>query len=192
MSAAVPPPSPAPSTLRPPRTFATARLFGRPPRPDDAEAVFTAYASDPEVTRYLSWRAYSRVQPLAVFFQECAAHWEKGAGPFAWLLCLKGTDTPIGSIGITIEGGKVMFGYVLAKKFWHRGFAAEALTPLVDWALMQPTIFRAWAFCDVENTASVRVMEKAGLAREAVMRRWHSCPTLGSEPRDCIICAKVK
>ncbi|MDO8543363.1 MAG: GNAT family protein [Opitutaceae bacterium] len=178
---------------RPPATFATSRLVGRMPRADDAPAVFNSYACDPEVTRYLSWRAYDRVEPLAAFLRECVAHWEKGDGHLAWLLCLKGTDTPIGSIGMTMEGGgKVMFGYVLARKFWRHGFAAEALTHLVDWSLAQPTVYRAWAFCDVENTASVRVMEKAGMVREGILRRWHVCPTLAAEPRDCVCCAKVK
>lgn len=62
----------------------------------------------------------------------------------------------------------------------------------MEWALAQSTIWRAWAFCDVENPGSVRVMEKAGLVRESVLRRWHVCPTLGPEPRDCIIGAKVR
>jgi ribosomal-protein-alanine N-acetyltransferase len=178
---------------RPPATFATARLVGRPPREGDGPAVFAAYANDPEVTRYLSWRAYDRVEPLSAFLRECAAHWENGQGPLAWLLCLRGTDTPIGSIGVTLEGGgKAMFGYVLGKKFWGHGFAAEALTHLVEWSLSRPTIYRAWAFCDAENAASIRVMEKAGMAREGVLRRWHSCPTLGPEPRDCVVCAKVR
>jgi ribosomal-protein-alanine N-acetyltransferase len=178
---------------RPPATFGTARLVGRVPRPDDAAAVFAAYASDPEVTRYLSWRAYDRVEPLTAFLRECVAHWEKGDGHLAWLLCLKGTDTPIGSIGVTLEGGgKAMFGYVLAKKFWGHGFAAESLTFLVDWFLARPTIWRAWAFCDAENVASVRVMEKAGMEREGILRRWHTCPTLSPEPRDCVVCARVK
>jgi [ribosomal protein S5]-alanine N-acetyltransferase len=178
---------------RPPATFATARLSGRVPRADDAPAVFAAYANDPDVTRYLSWRAYDRVEPLAAFLREAVAHWEKGDGHLAWLLCLKGTDTPIGSIGITLEGGgRAMFGYVLGKKFWGCGFAAEALTYLVDWALAQPMIYRAWAYCDVENPASVRVMEKAGMRREGILRRWHVCPTLGPEPRDCTVCAKVR
>jgi [ribosomal protein S5]-alanine N-acetyltransferase len=178
--------------LRPPPTFATARLSARLPRADDAPAIFAAYASDPEVTRYLCWRHYERVEPLAVFLRECIAHWEKGDGHFAWLLCLKGTDTPIGSIGVTLEGGKAMFGYVLAKKFWGHGFTTEALAFLVEWSLAQPAVFRAWAFCDVENLASCRVLEKAGLAREGVLRRWQVCPTLGPEPRDCVVFAKVK
>ncbi len=178
---------------RPPASFATARLVGRMPRLDDAPAIFAAYASDPEVTRYLAWRAYDRVEPLTAFLREALAQWEKGAGHLAWVLCLKGTDMPIGSIGVTLEGnGKVVFGYVLAKKFWGHGFAAEALKFLVDRFLEQPTIWRAWAFCDAENLASVRVMEKAGMVREGLLRRWHTCPTLGPEPRDCIVCAKTK
>ena len=100
---------------RPPAIFVTSRLTARTPRSDDGPAVFAAYANDPEVTKYLSWRAYDRVEPLNAFLRECAAHWEKGDGHLAWLLCLKGTDTPIGSIGIDLEGGgKAMFGYVLA------------------------------------------------------------------------------
>lgn len=178
---------------RPPASYGTARLVARAPRAEDGPAVFAAYASDPEVTRYLSWRAYDRVEPLSAFLGDCAAQWERGDGHFAWLLCLKGTATPIGSIGVTLEpGGKAMFGYVLGKKFWGHGFAAEALTFLVEWALAQPTLWRAWAFCDVENPASVRVMEKAGMVREGVLRRWHVCPTLGPEPRDCIVCARVR
>lgn len=180
---------------RPPPTFGTARLVGRLPRADDAPAVFAAYASDPAVTRYLAWRAYDRVEPLAAFLQEAAANWEKRDTPLplAWLLCLKGTDTPIGSIGVTLEGnGRAMFGYVLAKKFWGYGFSSEALKWLVDWAIVQPSIYRAWAFCDVENPASARVMEKAGMVREGVLRRWHVAPTLGPEPRDCVAYAKVR
>src|SRR5262245_30257381 len=146
------------NVFRPPQSFATARLAARLPYENDAEAVFASYANDPEVTRYLVWPAYTRVAPLAAFLRESAAHWEKGDGPFNWLLCLKGTDVPIGSIGLEPQpGGKVMFGYVFAKKFWGHGFAAEVLTWLVDWSLAQPTIFRAWAFCDAENLASVRV-----------------------------------
>lgn len=178
---------------RPPPTFATARLVGRMPRADDGPAVFTAYASDPDVTRYLSWPPYDRVEPLNAFLRECISNWERKTGHLAWLLCLKGTDTPIGSIGVTLEGGgRAMFGYVLAKRFWGHGFASEALSHLVDWALSRPTIFRAWAYCDVDHPASVRVMEKAGMRREGILRRWHVCPTLGPEPRDCVVCARTR
>jgi len=155
--------------------------------------VFEAYASDPAVTRYLSWPTYTHPEPLAAFLGECAAHWERGHRAYAWLLCLKGAPAPIGSIGVTFEpNGRALFGYVLGQKFWGRGLASEALRHLVDRTLAHPSIWRAWAFCDVENPASARVMEKAGLVREGVLRRWHVAPNLGPEPRDCIVCAKVR
>jgi RimJ/RimL family protein N-acetyltransferase len=179
--------------MRPPATFATARLAARPPRPEDAPTVLAAYAGDPEVTRYLAWKPYERHEPLAAFFRECAAQWETGTGHLPWLLFFKGTNIPIGSIAITLERpGAAMFGYLIAKNYWGRGLATEALKFLTDWSLAQREIFRAWAYCEAGHTASVRVMEKAGLAREAVLRRWQVFPNLGPESRDCVICAKVR
>jgi len=35
-------------------------------------------------------------------------------------------------------------------------------------------------------------MEKAGMSREGILRRWHASPSLGPEPRDCVVCAKVR
>jgi ribosomal-protein-alanine N-acetyltransferase len=178
--------------IRPPAWFETTRLTARPPRADDAPAVFAAYASDPEVTKYLSWKVYADVAALAKFFQEQSEVWKTAKGQFAWLLFLRDTEAPIGSIGFSVKEGKALFGYVLAKKFWGQGLMGEALSWVVDWALSQPEIFRAWAFCDVENPPSVRVMEKAGMRREGILRRWHVCPNLGAELRDCIVCSKTR
>jgi RimJ/RimL family protein N-acetyltransferase len=158
----------------------------------DAPAAFAAYANDPEVTRYLAWRTYAQPEPLADFLRSCTVVWTAGKGHFAWLMCRRGSDEPIGSIGCEFEGGKAMFGYALGRPHWGRGLASEALKTLVDWSLSRPEVYRAWAFCDVENPASARVMEKAGMDREGVLRRWHVCPNIGPEPRDCIVSAKVK
>jgi ribosomal-protein-alanine N-acetyltransferase len=178
--------------VRPPETFATERLRARKPRVSDAPAVFAAYASDPIATRFLSWKAYRELAPLEEFLRERVKDWEQDHQRYGYLLCLRDTDTPIGSIALDLSGGKALFGYVLGRAHWGRGLMAEALGHLVNWSLAQPEIFRAWAFCDVENPASVRVMEKAGMTREGVLRRWHVCPTVGPEPRDCIVCAKAK
>jgi ribosomal-protein-alanine N-acetyltransferase len=81
---------------------------------------------------------------------------------------------------------------VLARPWWGQGLMTEALTEVVGWALSQPSIFRISAVCDVENVASARVMEKCGLFREGVLRRYLVHPSLGSEPRDCFSYARVR
>ncbi len=178
---------------RPPQNFATERLVARPPRLEDAPAVLAAYAGDPEATRYLAWRYYTEVEPLEDFLRGAIRTWETGAGGhYAWMLCLRGTDVPIGSIGVGFDMHGAVVGYVLGRAHWGQGLMTEALRYVAAWALAQPALFRIWAFCDVENLASARVMEKAGLVREGMLRRWHVCPTIGPAPRDCLIYAKVR
>ena len=46
--------------------------------------------------------------------------------------------------------------------------------------------------CDVENKASARVMEKAGLEREGMLRHWIIHPNISCKPRDWLSYAKVR
>ena len=188
------PPGPfIPIMPRPPETFSTERLFARKPRREDAEAIFNAYASDPVATRYLTFPTHTSIEPVADFLQARAEDWDcEDGSKFNYMLCMGGTNTPIGALDVGIQDYKAMFGYALGRAHWGKGYMTEALRYLVDWALAQPEIFRAWAFCDAENPASARVMEKAGMTREGILRHWHIAPNISPEPRDCIICAKVR
>jgi len=178
---------------RPPETFTTERLLARLPRVEDAEAAFATYASDPQVTRFLLWPAYREIEPLREFLRGVIRTWEAGdGGHFAWMLCLRGTGELVGSIGVSLNLHGAGLGYVLGRAYWGRGLMTEAVRYVAAWALAQPAIFRVWAYCDAAHPASARVMEKAGLTREGVLRRWHICPTIGPEPRDCLIYAKVR
>jgi RimJ/RimL family protein N-acetyltransferase len=44
----------------------------------------------------------------------------------------------------------------------------------------------------VENIASARVMEKAGMAREGLLRRYVVHPNISAEPRDAYLYAVVR
>lgn len=81
---------------------------------------------------------------------------------------------------------------MLARRSWGQGCASEVLAELVVHALAHPAIFRAEAFCDMRNVASARVMEKAGMAREAVLRRYFVHPNISPEPSDCFLYAHVR
>jgi RimJ/RimL family protein N-acetyltransferase len=177
--------------LRPPDAFATARLAAAPPRPEEAPEAFAVYAADSEATRFLVWPPYTAAEPLAEFFRQRAAGWERGDGDYPFLLRRRDDGALIGSIGVVVAEPEVSFGYVLGRAYWGQGYATEALRWLVDWALAEPRVRRIWACCAVDHAASARVMQKAGLVREPGRRR-EVLPNLGPEPRDCLVCARTK
>jgi RimJ/RimL family protein N-acetyltransferase len=69
---------------------------------------------------------------------------------------------------------------------------SEAVTAIVAWALARPGIHRVWATCDIENEAPARLLERVGMQREGVRRRWQIHPNLAATPRDCYCYAIVK
>lgn len=177
--------------MRPPETFETERLLLRPPRPSDAPAIFEGYARDAEVVRYLVWRPHEDLLETERFLERCALGRDAGE-EFPWAVTLKAGGELIGMMGLRPRGFKAEVGYVFARRFWGRGFAAEALKPIVEWALAQPEVFRVWALCDVENRASARVLEKVGMTREGLLRRNILHPNASEEPRDSYCYAVVK
>jgi RimJ/RimL family protein N-acetyltransferase len=91
-----------------------------------------------------------------------------------------------------VEAHRMEFGYVLARRWWGQGLMTEVLTEVAAWALRQDGVFRIASVCDVENIGSARVMEKSGLAREGLVRRWLVHPNISDEPRDCLVYAAVR
>jgi RimJ/RimL family protein N-acetyltransferase len=177
--------------MRPPERFETRRLVLRVPRRTDAQDIFDGYATDPEVPRYMTWRPHTSIDMTRAFLEECIAEWAC-EGSFNWAITMRDVDRCIGMVSLRISGPKAELGYALARDNWGQGIMSEAVQALVDWALDQPEIFRVWAVCDVENAASARVMEKVGMAREGILRRWMWHPNMGGEPRDCLCYSKVK
>lgn len=160
-------------------------------RPTDAAAVFESYAADPEVTRWLTFRTLDRVEDAESFCTLMESAWESGQ-VFTYALLEPGDTVPFGTASARVDDFHVAFGYAMARNRWGRGHATSALTVLVEAALAQPGIFRAWAYCDAENAGSAKVMEKAGLRFEGRLRRWQVAPNLSQDPRDCLVYAKVR
>lgn len=177
--------------MRPPESFETERLLLRAPTLSDAETIFTTYACDPEVTRYLVWRPSKSIQETEDFLVRTAEGW-KNESEFSWAIFLKQTNEFVGMLGLRVNGFKADLGYALARRFWGQGIATEAVSRIVSWTLAVPDIYRVWALCDVENAASARVLEKVGMKREGILRRATMHPNLSDEPRDSYCYAITK
>jgi RimJ/RimL family protein N-acetyltransferase len=174
-----------------PDSFQTARLVLRPIAHADADAIFDGYAQDPEVIRFLIWRPHRSRSDTHAYIDRCIAT----SAEVARTLVLVGREDGAvrGCFALRRHAPHCLdCGYVLARRCWGQGLMTETLSEVANWALCQPSVFRIGAVCDVENTGSARVMEKSGLSREGLLRRWLVPPNVSDEPRDCFSYARVR
>lgn len=177
--------------MNPPNQMETERLILRKPRRDDAPMIFSAYAQDTEVTRYMIWRPHKNVEETRRVIELMIKLWEEGKA-YSYVITPKNSDAAIGMIALHPDGYRVSIGYVLSRSDWGRGYITEAAQAVTHWLLKQPDIYRVFATCDIENSASARVMEKIGMQREGILRRYIVHPNMSAEPRDSFVYAIVK
>jgi RimJ/RimL family protein N-acetyltransferase len=175
----------------PERTWRTSRLLARPATSADAQVVFDSYASDPAVARFMTWKPHRHVGETVEFLRRCERVWLEGSA-FPWTLWLDEGGEFAGMIESRVRQNAVDLGYALAHRWWRQGLMSEAVSALVHWALAQPEIYRVWATCDIENIGSARLLERVGMEREGVLRRWLVHPNLSDTPRDCFCYSIVK
>ncbi len=174
-----------------PEQTETERLLLRWPTASDAEEIFARYATDPEVTRYLSWTPHKSVDETIAFERQSEEGRKEGKS-FDWLIRSCETNLVLGMIGLRIDGPRAHLGYCFARDAWGQGCATEAARCVVVTAFEEPSIWRVDSLCDAEHMASARVLEKAGLAYEGTLRRYMVLPGLGDVPRDMWSYAKVR
>ncbi len=61
-------------------------------------------------------------------------------------------------------------GYIVSKRYQQKGYAAEALSAVIAQAFREGA-HRVYAECDPRNVPSWKLLEKAGLLREAHMKQ---------------------
>ena len=166
-----------------PTSLQTTRLTMRPPRPEDAQGIFFGYAQDPEVVRFMLWRAHQSLDQSREFVQLALEGWASNLR-FPWIITRLGSDDVLGMIELRLEFGTGDVGFVLRRDHWGHGFATEALLAVLAIAGTIPDLHRVWAICHVDNHASARVMEKAGMKREELWERYETFPNISSDPKD--------
>ena len=82
-------------------------------------------------------------------------------------------------------GSEIDLAYHLARASWNKGYATEAAVAVLGHGLGSVGLERVMAVTLPENVGSWRVMEKAGMRREGILRRWIMHPNISPEPRDC-------
>ena len=151
----------------------TGRLNLRPFAMEDAEAMYRNWASDPEVTKFLSWPAYQSVDTA----YEILDIWTKQYSDnnfYQWAIELKELGEPIGSISVVNLDDRVdmvEIGFCIGKAYWGRGIMTEAFQAVIDFLFGEVGVQRIEAGHDPENPASGAVQRKCGLKYEGTFRR---------------------
>jgi len=155
----------------------TSRLVLRRPHAADAQAVFSRYANDPEVTRFVGWPTHRSLDETRAFLAFSDAEWRRWPrGPY--LIESREGGRLLGGTGLAFETPyRAATGYVLARDAWGAGYATEALRRMVDLAA-EVGLRRLYALCHPDHRASYRVLEKCGFAREGLLRRHTQFPNL--------------
>jgi RimJ/RimL family protein N-acetyltransferase len=82
------------------------------------------------------------------------------------------------------EQRRAELGYSIRRDLWGRGLGTEAVSTLIAFAFETLGLRRIEADADPRNTASIRVLEKLGFAREGLLReRWE----IDGEIQDAIV-----
>ena len=151
----------------------TERLVLREARLDDAQAMFDNWASDPEVTKYLTWPTHGSVDVTKLI----AESWVKGYEQenfYLWMIELKEIGQPIGSISVVNMDDRVEkaeIGYCMGRNWWHKGIMTEALRAVMDFLFDDVGVNRIEARHDPRNPHSGGVMRKCGMKYEGTSRQ---------------------
>jgi RimJ/RimL family protein N-acetyltransferase len=145
--------------------LATARLILRPVHNDDLDALLRI-ESDPDYSFFARPGPVSR-EDLARQLVLLPEAWS--SRPTFAVLFRQGIA---GHLVLEIDRGDqtAMLGYGIAREHWGKGLATEAAGAAITYAFGTLRLAKVWARVDPRNVASVRVLEKAGLRREGLLR----------------------
>ncbi|HEX3048174.1 MAG TPA: GNAT family protein [Bacillota bacterium] len=152
-------------------TLETERLLLRKFELSDAADMFE-YASDPEVTRYLTWDCHRSIDNSLGFIRYTLDRYQNDETG-DWGIVLKKNRKFIGSCGfvwVDWNNSCGQIGYVLSRKYWGQGIVTEAVQCLIRFAFERLGLNRIEAVHFIPNQASGRVMQKAGMRYEGIER----------------------
>ena len=153
--------------------FETKRMKLRPFKLSDAQYIYKNWASNENVTKYLTWNAHNTIEDSTKFCVE-RTKLSGRTDNFDWIIVLNETNEPVGSIGaVSVDTDKreIEIGYVLGESWWNKGLMTEALEPVLAYMFFVVGFDSVVANHVTENKASGRVLEKCGMKNVGTSHR---------------------
>lgn len=155
------------------KTIETDRLILRRYVVEDADDMYANWTSDPEVTKFMPWPTHESVETTRSILEEWVSYYDDPR-TYNWGITLKGEGRVIGNIAVVERDERTCsyeIGYCLGQAYWGRGIMPEALKAVIAYLFSgESDLNRIYATHDVANAKSGRVMQKAGMHFEGVLR----------------------
>lgn len=149
----------------------TDRLILRPPAPKDAPA-FKKLAEAVEIAENTFVPHPYTSEMAKEYIRFTKENWQTGEGA-NFVIVRQNDNQVLGSISykdIDHKHHRAEFGYWIGKPFWNNGYATEAIKAIIQYGFEKLDLHRIYATPFGENKASQRVLEKAGMMKEGVMK----------------------
>lgn len=149
----------------------TDRLILRKFTIDDVQGMYDNWAIDELCCRYLSWNVHNSID----FTKDTIMKWinEYQNGSYNWIVELKENHEVIGNISVVHLDKKSLtaeIGYCYGSKYWGNGYATDALRKVIEYLLIEEGIYLVEAKHISGNPASGKVMKKAGMHFDGILR----------------------
>ncbi len=154
------------------RKLETDRLILRRFTLDDAPFMHKNWASDPEVTKFLTWPCHTSIEASRSVLESWMPLYDED-NYYNWTIVLKELGEPVGSIAVVKQDedtSMVHIGYCIGRKWWHQGITSEALKAVMDFMFDVVGANRIESRHDPRNPNSGKVMQKCGMKFEGTMR----------------------
>ena len=150
----------------------TDRLILRRFKIEDADVMYRNWASDDEVTKYLTWPTHANVNVTRMVLEDWI---QKYNNPdfYNWAIELKQIGELIGNLSVVKheeKTGSAAIGWCMGKRWWGQRIMPEAARAVLQFLFEEVGFNRIAAQHDKENAKSGRVMQKIGMIREGTLR----------------------
>lgn len=151
----------------------TDRLILRKFTAEDCLPMYSNWASDAEVTKYLTWPPHTSTVVTGIILQQWVDCYARDDF-YQWAIELKSIGEPIGSISVVSQDDRIRkaeIGYCLGRPWWRQGIMSEALRAVIDFMIDEVGMNRVEAKHDRNNPNSGAVMRKCGMCPEGTHRQ---------------------
>lgn len=149
----------------------TDRLLLNSFKEEDAELV-AKLAGDKRVVEMTASIPYPYETHMAVSWISSHLKQIEENSNYIFAIRLKETGELVGciSIGLNDRHDRGYLGYWIGYNYWGKGYCTEALKEVVKFGFEEKNVNKIWAEHKTFNVASGKVMEKAGMVHEGIMR----------------------